>query len=193
MRKLMYSLLAVVFLLASMSPMVSGASLLDQAQNRSCVVIVGDAAVKTPDFIKYVDEAFNTVGKNKKVISGTEIQSKYQSYWLDKGFLEEQKLTKQDLLNFVKYSGYNKVLFLIVSNPVIEKTNQGYGGWSAWSQTERTRASITIKSFLVDETTVIKAVDVSKEDDSITSELRAKRGAFQKCITEIKTAIESSI
>lgn len=127
------------------------------------------------------------------MISGTEIQSMYQTYWLEKGYLEEQKLTKQDLNDFVKYSGYNKVLFLIVNSPVVEKTRQGRGGWGVWVQSERTRASIGIKSFLADETSIIKATDVTKEDDSDTSELRAKRGAFEKCMKEIQGAIGSLI
>ena len=191
MRKVISFLMVVTFLLLPISPAFAQTSLLNPAPKETCVVIVGDASVKTPDFFKYVDEAFNTEEKKKKVVSGTEIQSLYQTYWLDKGFLEEQKLTKQDLNDFVKYSGYKKVVYLIVSSPVVEKTNEGYGGWDGWVQTERTRASITIKTFLVNETDIIKAVDVTKEDDSVTSELRAKRGAFEKCIKEIKSAIGS--
>ena len=191
MRKVISFLMVVTFLLLPISPAFAQTSLLNPAPKETCVVIVGDASVKTPDFFKYVDEAFNTEEKKKKVVSGTEIQSLYQTYWLDKGFLEEQKLTKQDLNDFVKYSGYKKVVYLIVSSPVVEKTNEGHGGWDGWVQTERTRASITIKTFLVNETDIIKAVDVTKEDDSVTSELRAKRGAFEKCIKEIKSAIGS--
>jgi len=191
MRKVISFLMVVTFLLLPISPAFAQVSLLNPAPKETCVVIVGDAGVKTPDFFKYVDEAFNTEEKKKKVVSGTEIQSLYQTYWLDKGFLEEQKLTKQDLNDFVKYSGYKKVLYLIVSSPVVEKTNEGHGGWDGWVQTERTRASITIKTFLVNETDIIKAVDVTKEDDSVTSELRAKRGAFEKCIKEIKSVIGS--
>jgi len=191
MRKVISFLMVVTFLLLPISPAFAQTSLLNPAPKETCVVIVGDAGVKTPDFFKYVDEAFNTEEKKKKVVSGTEIQSLYQTYWLDKGFLEEQKLTKQDLNDFVKYSGYKKVLYLIVSSPVVEKTNEGHGGWDGWVQTERTRASITIKTFLVNETDIIKAVDVTKEDDSVTSELRAKRGAFEKCIKEIKSVIGS--
>ncbi len=191
MRKVISFLMVVTFLLLPISPAFAQVGLLNPAPKETCVVIVGDASVKTPDFFKYVDEAFNTEEKKKKVVSGTEIQSLYQTYWLDKGFLEEQKLTKQDLNDFVKYSGYKKVLYLIVSSPVVEKTKEGYGGWDGWVQTERTRASITIKTFLVNETDIIKAVDVTKEDDSVTSELRAKRGAFEKCIKEIKSAIGS--
>lgn len=47
--------------------------------------------------------------------------------------------------------------------------------------------------FLVNETSIIKAADVAKEDDSVTSELRAKRGAFEKCIREIQSIVGSLI
>lgn len=193
MRKFICSLMAIAFLLLPMTPAFAEINLLNPTLKDTCVVIVGDAAVKTPDFFKYVDETFNTEGKSKKVISGTEIQSMYQTYWLDKGYLEEQKLTKQDLNDFVKYSGYNKVLFLIVNSPVVEKTKQGRGGWGGWVQAERTRASISVKTFLANDSSIIKAADVTKEDDSDTSELRAKRGAFEKCVKEIQSTIGSLI
>lgn len=191
MKKFIVSLMAVAFFLLPMSPASAEINLLNSAQKGTCAVIIGDASVKTPDFFKYVDEAFNTEEKGKRVVSGTEIQSLYQTYWLDKGYLEEQKATKQDLNDFVKYSGYNKVLFLVVNSPIVEKTKSGNGGWGGWVQREQTRASIGVKAFLVNETSVIKAADITKEDDSVTSELRAKRGAFQKCMEDIKNVIGS--
>jgi len=193
MIKFIFSLVAVIFLLLPASPAFAEINILNPALKGTCIVIVGDAAIRTPDFFKSLDDTFNAEAKSKKVISGTEIQSLYQTYWLDKGYLEEQKLTKQDLNDFVKYSGYDKVLFLIVNSPVMEKTKQGSGGWGAWIQTERTRASISVKVFLANETSIIKAADVAKEDDSVTSELRAKRGAFEKCIKEIQGVIGSLI
>lgn len=194
MRKFVLFLMVFSVVLLTMSSAFAEVNLLGQQTKGSCVVIVGNASVKTPDFFQYIDEAFNSKdNNNKKVAFGTEIQSLYQTYWLDKGFLEEQKPTKQDLNDFVKYSGYNKVLFLIINTPVVEKTKQGGGGWGTWSVTEKTRASIGLKAFLTNENSVIKATDVTKEDDSFTSELRAKRGAFKKCMEEIKTIISPLI
>ena len=163
----------------------------------TCVVVIGTADVKTPDFFNYIDEAFNAESTKRKVAYGTEIQSLYQKYWLDKGHLEEQKPTKQDLHDFAQFSGYKKVLFFIVSSPTVEKTRRAAGGWGlyggGYSMTEQTRASVSVKAFLVDAVSILKAVDATKEDDSRTSELRAKRGAFKKCITEIKDIIGASL
>ena len=70
--------------------------------------MVGDADVKTPDFLKYVDETFNTEAKNKKVISGTEIQSLYQTYWLDLRFCRVGKQISKLLIILIGYQGYRK-------------------------------------------------------------------------------------
>ncbi|MGL6015183.1 MAG: hypothetical protein ACRCZU_03685, partial [Selenomonadaceae bacterium] len=152
------------------------------------VVIIGSADLKTPDYFNSIAEKLaDESGKIYTVETGTVVQSKYQQYWFDKGFLDEQKLTKQDLNEFVKYSGYDKVLFLSVSDPVMEKTSIP-AGW--FTTVQQTRASIEVKAYLADPEMIIKAVDVSKEDDSQTSELRAKRGAFQKDINEIASQLK---
>ena len=78
------------------------------------------------------------------------------------------------------------VLFTFVTSPVMEKTRIQTG---LFTSEEMTRASIGVKAFGVDNADIIKVVDVSKEDNSITSELRAKRGAFRKCMKEIQSVI----
>lgn len=196
MKNIISSLMGVAFLLLTISPVFAEINPLMLPTKETCVLVVGAPDVKTTDFFTYVDETFNTEETRKKVAFGTEIQSLYQKYWLDKGHLEEQKPTKQDLNDFAKFSGYKKVLFLLVSSPTVEKTKSASGGWGfygGYSMTEQTRASVSVKAFLVDEATIIKAVDVTKEDDSKTSELRAKRGAFKKCITEIREVVRTSI
>ena len=162
-------------------------SLLQKAPTKIGVVVVGGADVKTPDFFKYISQAFEGENTLYTIETGTAIQSKYQQYWFDKGFLEEQKLTKQDLHDFVKYSGQQKVLFLTISSPIVEKTKIS-NGW--YGMIEQTRASIEVKAFLADDTNILKAVDLSKEDDSQVSELRAKRGAFEKIIKEISVELK---
>ena len=111
MKKVIASFIAIAFLLLPMSSAFAETTPLNASPKGTCAVIIGDADIKTPDFLKCVDETFNTEKESKKVITGTEIQSLYQKYWLDKGYLEEQKPTKQDLNDFVKYSGYKQVLF----------------------------------------------------------------------------------
>lgn len=152
------------------------------------VVVIGNPDVKTPDYFNIISEKLSDQTKKFYTLeAGTTVQSKYQQYWFDKGFLDEQKLTKQDLNDFVKYSGYDKVLFLTVCDPVMEKTSIP-AGW--FTTVQQTRASVEVKAYLADAETIIKAVDVSKEDDSQASELRAKRGAFQKDINEIASQLK---
>ena len=189
MRKSIAAIMVLVFWLLPMTPALAKASLLELSTiKKVCAVIVGGADVKTSDYINYVDTELNgeDSNKTKKIIVGTDIQGKYQTYWLNKGFLEEPKPVKQDLHDFVKFSGYDRVLFLFVTSPVMEKTRIQTG---LFTSEEMTRASIGVKAFWVDNADIIKVVDVSKEDDSLASELRAKRGAFRKCMKEIQSVI----
>jgi len=157
---------------------------------KTCVVVIGESDVKSPDFTKFIGDAFNTEGVKNKVAYGTEIQSAYQNYWFQKGFLEEQKLQKQDLHDFVKFSSYDRCIFLIVSNPIVEKTRIP-AGW--FTTMEQTRASLEIKCFLADNENIIKTLTVTQNDDSQASELRAKRGAFEKCMKELAKGFRTTI
>ena len=139
-----------------------------------CAIMVGNADVKSPDFMERLEENLNKDFEGihqKHVDCDTKIQSLYQNYWFEKE-LEEGKLTKTDLHEFVKYSNYDRCLFLIVTDPKIETTTvrRGFLGYA-----ENTRASIEVKAFLVDKDKVLKIMSVTKENSSDTSELRAKR------------------
>lgn len=152
---------------------------------KACALIVGGADVKTKDFMERLEENLNRDLDEdiyKKVDCGTQIQSLYQNYWLEKGELEEGKLTKAVLHDFVKFSKYDRCLFLVVNEPNMEKTKINLG---IFGSAENTRASIEVKAFLADETKVLKIMSTTKNNQSDTSELRAKRGAFTKCIKEI--------
>lgn len=164
---------------------------------KTCVVVIGESDVRSPDFTKFIGDEFNTKEAKNQVVYGTEIQSAYQNYWFQKGFLEEQNPQKQDLHDFVKFSSYDRCIFLIVSSPIMEKTHQA-AGWfkksvGGFMAIERTRASLEVKCFLVDKENVIKALAVTQNDDSKTSELRAKRGAFEKCMKELAKGFRTAI
>ena len=150
-----------------------------------CALIIGDPAVKTKDFMerteKYLNEDLDTE-KYQKVAIGTDVQSLYQQYWFEKGFLEEQPLTKEDLTAFVKFSGYDRCLFLVMPDPSMEKTKVA-SAWYGFS--ENNRASIELNAFLVDQDKVLKIINITKDSSSSSSELSAKRGAYTKCIKEI--------
>ena len=147
------------------------------------VVIVGTPDYKTDNYVRYAKEYFEeaNVNKNLTILSGNDVQSKYQTYWLEKGLLDEGTPTKQDFIDFVSYGNYDKAIYLVVKDPVIDVHNR--------KSKQRTRASVTVNAFLVDENQIIKVASSTNENDSKTSELRAKRGAFKQCVRDISEVI----
>ena len=147
----------------------------------SGVILMGARDARTPDSYHYVNEVFNN--QDQKFVVGTNLQGEYQSFWLNKGFHSEQTPTEKDLSDFVKYVHYDNVLFLIVDEPLIETSKDGFPKNAAF-------ASVTVKAFLADGSSVLKSTSISKEDDSETSQLRAKRGAFKRCLQEVKSQLD---
>ncbi|MFA6850257.1 MAG: hypothetical protein WCS30_07875 [Selenomonadaceae bacterium] len=171
-------------------------SILNKPLEKIGIIIIGGADVKTPDFFNAISESLaQSPNEAPKYIieTSTAAQTKYQNYWTDKDFLDEQPLTKTVVLDFVKYSGYDKVLYIIINQPVMEKTTQGNGAWGYWGTSTKNRASIEVKAYLSDGETILKSVNVAKEDDSTASPLRAKRGAFKKDMKEIALQIKDSL
>lgn len=163
-----------VFLLVLLTFLVSSCvfaepnSLENQNSSKSCIVIFGRADVKTEDFINIVSTTFN----DPNVVVGAPIQNMYLNYWLHKGFLEEQPAKKEDLQEFVKYSGYKKCLFLNISSPVVESG-------------PILRSSIEVRAYLADENNIIKVSSTTNKGDSMASDLRAKRAALQACMKDL--------
>ena len=148
---------------------------------RTCAVLIAPADMKTEDFMNAVDDSLNCLETRKKIKVGTEMQTKYQEYWLNKGELEEGKLTLEVMKEFVKMSGYDQCLFLVTTTNV-EKSKVP-GGW--FTIIEKTRASVEVRGFLTDAHKVLKIINITKNDDSNHSDLRAKRGAFEKCVNDL--------
>ena len=189
--KMVLSISLLALMLIGMTPGSASASILrpDKHDYTVCALLLGDADVKTKDFFERTEEKLNEgldAKSKEKVVCGADIQSLYQNYWLEKGFLEEQPLTKQDMHDFVKYSGYSRCLFILVNAPQMEKTKVPTG---LFTSVENTRASIEVRAFFADDVKIIKAVSETQNNDSTTSELRAKRGAYTKCIKEISKTI----
>ena len=184
MKKIFYvfAILCLITFATSGSVSAADSTFKDRYLPKTCVVVIGESDVKSPDFTKFIDDEFNNEEVKNKVVCGTSVQSLYQNYWFQKGFLEEQKPQKQDLHDFVKFSSYDRCMFLMVSSPIVEKTRIP-AGW--FTTIEKTRASLEVKCFLVDKENVLKALSVTQNDDSEASELRAKRGAFEKCMKEL--------
>lgn len=88
--------------------------------------------------------------------------------------------TPQNFLEYVNYTGYGKVLFLVVKDPVVDTKKEGLFG-----TVESKRVSVEIKGYLVGHEKLIGSYTSVNEDDSRQSELRARRGALKKSIKYI--------
>ena len=156
----MITLKRIIFLAVAVVVALScnafAASLLTGKQELA-VVIVGTSDYKTQDFFNsigtYISEPCE--GTKTKVLYGSDVQTKYQEYWLEKGELDEQRPNKQDLLDFVDYSGYDKVLYLILKDPVIDSHANPIMVNGIWATRQDTRASIGLNIFLVEKESLL--------------------------------------
>ena len=149
------------------------------------VVIISGSDFKTQDFFDYTRETLAPDTSTKYVLkNGSDIQSLYQNYWIDKGFLEEQTPRKDDLLDFVSYSNFDKVVFILIPDSEIDEHR-----WGIWGRHYSVRASVDFKVFVCDKSDILKALTVTKEADSRATALRARREAFKKAMNEIAETI----
>ena len=171
--------LAAMFLLLMSTAFAATSNLSRSSQ--TAVVIVGGSDYKTPSFTKYVQQYF----KATNLAVGNDVQTVYQSYWLDKGLLEEGTPTKDDFIAFANYAGYKNVLYLKISDPVVDVHNR--------KGKQKTRVSITMNAYLVDKTHFIQNATSTHEEDSDHSELRAKSGAFKQCVRDVSEVINPAL
>ena len=150
------------------------------AQSQIAVVVVGSSDFKTKDYFGTVKKYFADPvdGSNITVSYGNDIQTQYQEYWLDQGELDEQRPKKQDLLNFVSYGNYSKVLYIVLKDPIVEQSGRG-------KRSDYIRASIGMSAILAGKDKIIDTKSVTYESISKTSILRAKRDAFKKCVEDV--------
>lgn len=191
MKKILLLTLCIMALITNTVMAGAAEDILARKNSVVGVVIIGGSDFKTPDYYDYIHDTFSQddeqIIKMYRISAGNELQSKYLDYWIDQGFLEEQTPKKNDLLNFVTYGQYDKVIFLMVKDPVTEKHSRQAGIFGTVTQA---RTSVQINAFLCDNTQIIKTYTAIKEDDSEWSDLRAKRGAFEKCIKDIAKEIK---
>ena len=152
-------------------------------KDKVAILLMGSNDFKSTQYFTMIENHFLKNNPHaSQIVLGADIQSKYQEYWLDKGFLEEQQPTKDDLLAMPEYLGVDKVLVLIVKDPVVEK----HFAFTLMESGEKSRASIQINAFLIDKEKILKSKVSTNEDDSFSSDLRATRGAFKKCMMELR-------
>lgn len=149
----------------------------DSANFKIGVVLIAPTEMKSEEFITTVDDDLNRSGDYKVFIVGDDMQNKYQKYWLTRGELEEGRLSKEVVSEFVDFSGLKQCLYVVVE-PQVDKSKLS-------NNRERTRASVEVKVFLADKNGILNIFSVIKTDDSKYSDLRAKKGAFEQCMNEL--------
>lgn len=145
------------------------------------VVLIGSSEYKEKHMMSEMEEIMTSEKlPNYFIHVGEDEQSKYQDFWFSKGVLDPEDPSPQNFMEYVNYAGYDKVLFLVVKDPVVDTRKEGLFG-----QREHKRVSVEIKGYLVGKDKLIGSYTSVNEDDSRFSELRARRGALKKSVKYI--------
>lgn len=167
-----------IFLLALMICFALSSSVLAARDFQNVgVVIVGGAEFKTDDFYKIVRDEIKPKS-GAKILVGNDIQTLYKKYWLREGYIGEQPPQKDDLIKFSAMTSCQKVVCLIVADSVVDKHNNA-------KSREKDRISLQLDAYLCTPMNVVDVFSMTDEENSKTSNLRARRGAFRKCLKEI--------
>ena len=169
-----------IFLLAAMlmTLLTCTAFAAQNSYNSTKVVIIGGAEFKTKDFYKIVEK--NLGSKTQTAYEcGDKIQRQYQVFMMNRYDIGENKPRKQDFIDFVDSNSYNKVLFLILDENIDTQTHGKHS--------QKNRSTIQLDAYLVNRSGNIDFSTTSQEFTSKASNLRARRGAFEKCLKEVAT------
>ena len=145
------------------------------------IVIISGAEFKTSDYYKIISKTFKL--PNGYVI-GDEMQSKYQKFLLENDLIGEKLPRKNYLLDFTAQSGCERILFLVVTSTADHQNNS--------KSRQKNRISVQVDAYLCDRYKILEGATSAQQNDSNTSDLRARRGSFKKCLTEIAKYIKLS-
>ena len=147
------------------------------------ILIVGPTEFKTEN--RYYDIIRENLvppeGAKYTISTDENLQSAYQQYWLEKGELEEGKPTKEDFFAFSQKSGYDKILFLVIKDPVTDVSERPY----MFSTIKQYRTTVTVNAFLCDGQNILAVRSVAQDGDSEASVVRARADAFNKDMRDI--------
>lgn len=189
MKRILFILMAIFCLLSGGVLSASAAFVPSLTKPQIGVLIIGTADYKTDDFYNNIKSKIASANPTIDFKCGSDVQSQYEAYLLSKGIITDApKPTVDDLYAFTKYGNYDQTLYLVIESSVTEKTKQS----ELFSTTERSRVNLEVKAILTDDNHVIKVVDSVADDTSKTSDLRAKREAFGKCMVDIQNQMKDN-
>lgn len=172
--------------LAFMLAMMMWSCVASAASRNVGVVLFGSSDYKDAHFMGQLAEIMvDDPAKRFKVHSGNDEQSRYQDFWFSKEVLDIPAPTPTSMKEYVAYSGYDMVLFLMVKDPVTDVRKFGLFGTK-----EEKRVSVEISGYLVSKDALVGSCTTANEDNSQWSDLRARQGAFKKSIRYIYDAMK---
>ena len=176
----------IIFIATAILVMISCTAFAAKDFSRSVgVVVIGSAEYKTPEFYKFVKSKFDPKSGAKFDVGG-DLQNKYQKFLLNRDLVGNTIPRRQDLIDFAAASGYGKILFVVVSDSSAEHQNNS-------KSRQKDRVSVQVDGYLCAASGVIDVVTASEQSDSKTSDLRARRGAFKKCLEELAKTLNKSM
>ncbi|MBQ3442165.1 MAG: hypothetical protein IJG33_02845 [Selenomonadaceae bacterium] len=175
-----------IFLLAMMICLaLTGTALAARDYQSVGVVIIGGVEFKTDDYFDAIKDTLKPKS-GAKIIVGNDMQTRYKKYWLNRGFIGEQPPQKEDFTSFAASNGFSKVVYVVISDVSDDQRNSG-------DHRQRNRISVQVDAYLSTPTQVVDVFAYSDDQKSKGSALRARRGAFKKCMSEIAKSLNRHI
>ena len=155
------------------------------AAERTGILIIAPVEFKTQDFLKIATEAF---GKDYNISQGT--QDSWATYCWENGFIDTDPMTKKETLaDFATTTNFDKIIFVIFKDIATVTEDNGttysesplFGGIFGTSKRKvRRRTALEARVVVMNhEGETLKVFEEAYTDASLTSELRANRGAFK--------------
>ncbi len=165
-----------IFILSAMILAVFSCTAFAASGYGTKVVIVGGGEFKTADYYKIIQKNLGTNGK-MRYECGNDIQKRFQVFMINRYDIGENKPRKQDMADFAAQNGRGKVLFLLIDENIDTQTHGNHS--------QKNRSTIQMDAYLVTSSGISDFNTTSQEFTSKASNLRARRGAFEKCLKDI--------
>ena len=211
MRKLVFFISLIVgFIVTQISAAnnVFAEKVPDEEKTQVAVVIIAnDPAFKSEYYAKSAKKSFEKAvnkkrnifdsalrdvtgdySKNKSVniIASDVILNKFQNYLEDKGIDNDKRASKETFIDFVNYGNYDKVIYLVVDDPIIDTNGDAAaaaGSTVIIKSPISYDTSLTVNGFLVDREKVITKFSATRNWTGNRG--AAKYGAFDECVRSI--------
>ncbi len=145
------------------------------------VILDAPSDFSLPRYYDTLKAEFKKKFPTANLVLGAHAQNTYSSYWLDRGYLEPQKMTQtKELLDLAAYCKTTKTIVLLVNDTIMDDDDDEY------------RANISMRAFAVTPNSFLAHAQSTRDDHSRASNLRAKKGAFDAALNDILKEIAPS-